>query len=61
MNPLNYTPAQLAKAFLAFFLAGAGALVTALPDGLTGQEIVTIVVTAVVAFAGVFGITNQPS
>lgn len=47
------------KAIFAFFIAGLGVLSTGLDNGLTGQEAVTTLVTALLAAGGTWGIPNS--
>ena len=51
----------VAKAVAAALTAGAGALATALPDGVTVTEWTTVAVAAVVAGAAVWRVPNRPA
>lgn len=51
----------VAKAIAAAITAGAGALATALPDGVTTTEWVTVAVATVLAGAAVWRVPNRPT
>ena len=53
-------PPKYAKAIMAAAVAGVGAAATASVDGFTSPEIWGIIATTVVAFVGVFGVSNKP-
>lgn len=61
MNPLETPVGQQRKAILAGLIAGLGTLTTALVEmPLTWAEVATVALAAVVAYAGVFGVGNNP-
>lgn len=53
-------PPKYAKAIMAAAVAGVGAAATAAVGGFDGPEIWGIIATTVVAFVGVFGVSNKP-
>lgn len=57
---LKWIP-PVAKAVAAFATAFGGGVAAALPDGITGQEWVTIAVATIVATAAVWAIPNTPT
>ena len=61
MNPLETPAEQQRKAILAGLIAGLGTLTTALVEmPLTWAEGATVALSAIVAYAGVFGVRNVP-
>lgn len=56
-----YQPQQYAKAITAAATAGGGALIAALPGGLTVGEVVGVVVITIVAGAATFMVPNKPA
>ena len=53
------SPRQYAKALVGCAVAGLSALLPVMEDGLTGTEVLTAVVAALVALGAVFAVPNQ--
>jgi hypothetical protein len=58
VNPLRTPAGQQAKAILAGLIALLSALVPVLDDGVTSAELLGVVVAGLVAYGGVFGVSN---
>lgn len=58
MNPLNYNLRQQTKAIVAAAIAALGTLQASLPEGITTNEWIGVVIAGLVGYGAVFGVSN---